>query len=507
MAPSRSPRVLLVLSFLVVAPLTGCTEGGNGDTPTPNPTPGTPTGTAPSPTVPATPTAPAVVTPTLPTWEKGPTLFVGRNGPAASGPVAIGHLNDDENFDAYAAGKLFLGQAGGTFEAAGEASGADCACAMSSAAIGDVNEDGANDLVVAAADGLRLYVNNGEAIFVEAAADRGLDGAKGASVALADVENDGDLDVAVAAPGKPFRVYKNDGSGVFSVPESVATATGSAFTFLFLDDDTFFDLVMVTDGGLRLYNFDNATKSYKDLTSTAKFPAAYVPANVYAFDYDNDQGVDLLASGPTGVKLLRNTHRKAFEDRTTELGLGGVSGRAALALDYDNDGWPDVALATATGPRLFRNEDGERFRDATGTGLTGDHAAIASGDFDRDGRLDLLAFGGGASTLFVNRADAGPYFTLHLRGNESNSAGVGVKVTLSSGTFIMFRQTGGGGSPGVAEPIDPHFGLGKDLAPKYTLAIKWPSNILQFENIEKERVVNRQLQARESAEEAPWAEC
>ena len=75
---------------------------------------------------------------------------------------------------------------------------------------------------------------------------------------------------------------------------------------------------------------------------------------------------------------------------------------SAIFTDFDGDGHPDLVVAAEWGPiRLLRNEGG-RFRDVTKQyGLserTSRWIGLAAGDFDGDGRMDLVATSWGRNT-------------------------------------------------------------------------------------------------------------
>ncbi|MEK6611656.1 MAG: FG-GAP-like repeat-containing protein [Gemmatimonadota bacterium] len=130
-------------------------------------------------------------------------------------------------------------------------------------------------------------------------------------------------------------------------------------------------------------------------------------------DFDDDGWVDLAianAVGPVSMteagrraspartSLYRNNRDGTFTDVTDEAGIGFRGwGMAASWGDYDNDGRLDL-LITAYGHNvLYHNEGGGRFSDrsiATGVGVPeGFWTGAAWGDYDRDGFLDLYVTG------------------------------------------------------------------------------------------------------------------
>jgi len=105
-------------------------------------------------------------------------------------------------------------------------------------------------------------------------------------------------------------------------------------------------------------------------------------------DFDNDGDLDALVSGWT--RVYRNDGTNGF----TRLLLGFPStyaGRAAWG-DYDNDGRPDVLLV-GSGLAVYRNNPDGTFSDI-GAAFPGLQEGYADwGDFDRDGNLDILQIG------------------------------------------------------------------------------------------------------------------
>ncbi len=143
-----------------------------------------------------------------------------------------------------------------------------------------------------------------------------------------------------------------------------------------------------------------------------KYLPATMPGGIAVFDYDGDGRLDLFfpngAELPSGRKtkpahsnrLLRNVPtttqgKLRFEDRTSETGLAGTGyDTAAAAGDFDGDGRVDLLVCGLRGVTLYRNLPGGTFADVTAKSGIDNHGRWATGaawlDIDNDGDLDLF---------------------------------------------------------------------------------------------------------------------
>ena len=151
--------------------------------------------------------------------------------------------------------------------------------------------------------------------------------------------------------------------------------------------------------------------------------------------------------------------------------------------------------------RTYLGVDGEVFLDLTyqsGMDSEGDGRASVGADFNNDGMPDVLVrqTGGGPLLLYENHFPKKSYLKVSLRGKESNSLGIGARITLQAGEKTLSRQLYPVNSFLSQSPALVHFGL-EAAESVDLLKIQWPSgNAQEFEDIE----VNRHLRLTEGSD-------
>ncbi len=187
-----------------------------------------------------------------------------------------------------------------------------------------------------------------------------------------------------------------------------------------VDGDGKPDLI-VSGSGTFVRVYHNAGAAFTDVTESVGL--GHVPSgySLNLVDYDNDGWLDLYISvngwsGPMPNMLFHNEHGH-FVNVSRKSGLDDPgSGFVSLWGDLDNDGWLDVVIANGvlkegSVPQIYRNNRDGTFTNVTkAAGLDEPPAygaiGIALGDYDKDGRLDIL----------INGLDAAPDRLYHNDG-------------------------------------------------------------------------------------------
>jgi hypothetical protein len=283
---------------------------------------------------------------------------------------------------------------------------------------------------------------------------------------------------------------------------------GFTASFVHINDDPLLDLIVVNDSNPKqvYINRGNGTfeeTGYQSGVALNENGREQAGMGLAIGDYDNDGRVDFHItnfSDDSNV-LYHNDGSGNFSDVTYAAGLGEVTlpflGWGTTFIDYDNDGWQDVMVANghvypsvdehqwgtsyAQQPLLFRNlRNGkfERVAAAPNSGLAGAWRArgMATGDFDGDGRVDVIVNNIDSSPTLLRNVtpQSGHWLEIKLVGGKrSPRDAVGATVYLTANKMRQRQDVISGNSYASQNDLTLHFGLGAATTID-RLEVKWP---------------------------------
>jgi hypothetical protein len=377
----------------------------------------------------------------------------------------------------------------------------------------DYNNDGFQDLFISSQGTNKLLKNVNGQSFEDVSVALGLtEDSLSIASTWADINHDGWLDVYVVNFSAENSVNEadqlllnNQGLGFVDISADLTPATnlikhGLAAQFIDYDADGDMDLYVINDKqeGNTLWRNDGPatggcgqTVCFTDVSQSTQTFRPVWGMGIAIADYDLDGDLDFYFSSIGEQVLLQSQFSQGqpwFVDQSSQVGVDfDTTGWATIFLDVNNDRFPDAYLASAaTTPsrrdRLYINDQSGALDDVTvNSGIEDLYMTIgaAKGDYDNDGKVDLVVGNWGTNFMLYRNISPGSHnwvkFNL-VGGQGINSLAIGARVALvTSGAQTLIDQMVSGGSHGAGNSLIMHFGLGTDTISH--VEVIWPNGI------------------------------
>lgn len=272
--------------------------------------------------------------------------------------------------------------------------------------VGDFNEDGYLDFVfkMQGTRNLRVLLNNGDGTFsnvILAGVFGGTDAAV-APIQVGDVDQDGHLDVVVAHNNDDVGIYWGRGDGTFNASTTFNTNVGSSSVVIAdVDNNGTLDLAVGGSTGLTLFvNPEGATPEDRRLAEN--WTASVLPgtnfSSITLADLNGDELLDVV-----GTDYVNNVGAVAFQNDQapgsftlgysfTPFTVAPASFQNSILVDINGDDFLDLVSASNGVDVVYGTASGFDGQSAVSLNLSPGRLAntMVAADYDGDGDLDLV---------------------------------------------------------------------------------------------------------------------
>jgi plastocyanin len=305
-----------------------------------------------------------------------------------------------------------------------------------SVAVGDVDNDGDLDLIAGNYGGTTASVrlNTGNGTF--STGQEMLVGDTPTDIAVGDVDGDGDLDLVITTAnfsGTGVSVRLNSGNGTFTVGQNIVDGRTYRVELGDVDGDGDLDMLTLSLGNTVSVRLNNGNGTF---SNSSQVNVGNGPFDLVIGDVDGDGDLDLLTANDNTntVSVRLNNGAGTFSGdqdvvvgtNPTNIVLGDLDGDGDLDFVTANQASNTITVRLNTGSGTFSNGQSMALLGVT---------SLAVADVDSDGDLDLLV-----TNVSINYS--------------SNYNMVNVRLNDGSGTFSGGQDLLVGSSPRSIVPAD-----------------------------------------------------
>ena len=295
-----------------------------------------------------------------------------------------------------------------------------------SLSLGDINSDGLVDVIAASNSTFHhYYLNNGtNSPFQDVTAGIFLlSSNQGNDSILADIDKDGDLDALFAKDGHNQLYLNNGASDPFAnvQPIEISTDVGSfeSFAVADVDNDGDLDLLSATFGVNSIYYNQSASEPFIAIRENRIDTTVESTWSIALADMDNDGDLDAVHGnqfGPNRIYANNNTAAPFYNAVSADITTDNHSTYDIAVADMNHDGFKDVVVANSGRNYLYLSDGaGDLFDNSVGLPIgtvteTETSWAVDIADINQDGHPDVV-FGNASAVnrYYLNNGSADPF--------------------------------------------------------------------------------------------------